>query len=143
MSGPISVVMTSDPMLGLLSAAAIRTAVSIAQAQQQARVLAEEHQQQRLDNQETQTQAIEQGQQALLQQLNTEQNEFHRLKTIAEQLGYSEQLNLLLQHQIEVKPDEQYDGVQIKIIRIKGRCRFLNSSMRSCDRFYSMNRHAV
>lgn len=87
MSGPTTAILTADPLLVLISAAAIRTAEAVAEAHAAAAQLAEQHQQEKADNAQRQQSAAAQGQAGFTARSQAAENRFAQLLSLADQLG--------------------------------------------------------
>lgn len=87
MSGPTTAIITVDPLVVLISAAAIRAAEAIAEAQAAAGRMAEQHQLARAENAARQQDAAAQGQASLAARAQAAETRFDQLTTLAEQLG--------------------------------------------------------
>ncbi|MCH8621582.1 hypothetical protein [Undibacterium sp. TS12] len=92
MSGPTTVIISGDPLLILLSAAAIRAALVIAQAHQNANALNTRQIEQQTALQNQLQAAALQGRQALQEQLQLAEQEFAQLSALAEKIGCSAQV---------------------------------------------------
>jgi hypothetical protein len=92
MSGPISVIFSADPVIALLSAAAIRAAMAVLQGYAQAAVLQQEHEAARNAGEAGQAQAQRQGQSALDESCVAAETEFDQLLALAARLGVADQV---------------------------------------------------
>ncbi len=92
MSGPITVVITANPIAALLSAAAIRAAQAVYEGYANAAVLQQQHQQQNDTRAATQSAAQQQGRAALGEAAHAAQVSFEQLLGLAERLGVTEQV---------------------------------------------------
>lgn len=92
MSGPITVVFSANPVLTLLSAAAIRAGVAVYEGYAQAAALQQDHANQADRRQAKQDAAQQQGQAALGEAAQAAQQELNQLEHLAERLGIAEQV---------------------------------------------------
>lgn len=92
MSGPTTVVITGDGLVILLSAAAIRAALAVAQAHHNANLLRADQDEQHNALQERLRTAGVMGQQALQEQLQIAEQEYAQLIALAEKVGCSAQI---------------------------------------------------
>ena len=96
MSGPKTVVLSGDPLLILLSAAAIRAAMAVADAHQHAAVVQAQQAQQKTGLQQNLELAAIQGKQAFQEQWQKTQQELADLLVLAEKIGCAEQVRAKL-----------------------------------------------
>jgi hypothetical protein len=92
MSGPITVIFSADPVIALLSAAAIRAAMAVLQGYEQAAVLKQEHEAGRSSSEIKQDQAQRQGQSALQEACAAAETDFDQLLALAARLGVADQV---------------------------------------------------
>src|SRR5688572_5248630 len=92
MSGPITVLVTGEPVTTLLSAAAIRAALAIREAHDQAAKLREEHAASQIARGAAQSAAREQGVQALESEASAAEARLAQLMVLAEKLGAADQV---------------------------------------------------
>ncbi|MFZ6720024.1 hypothetical protein [Undibacterium sp. Ji49W] len=93
MSGPTTVLTTADVLRVLLSAAGIRAAMAVAQARQDAKLLRGQQDQRQFELQQRLREASEIGQLALQEQLQTLEQDYILLQSLAEKIGCSEQVS--------------------------------------------------
>jgi hypothetical protein len=92
MSGPITVVITANPVAALLSAAAIRAAQAVYEGYANAAALQQQHQAQRERSAAAQSAAQQQGLAALGEEAKSAESAFEQLLVLAERLGITEQV---------------------------------------------------
>ena len=92
MSGPITVVITANPVAALLSAAAIRAAQAVYEGYANAAALHEQHQQQKDTRAAAQSAAQQQGRSALGEAAQAAEVSFEQLLGLAERLDVTEQV---------------------------------------------------
>lgn len=91
MSGPISAIVIANPVAALLSAAAIRAAMAVADGYAEAASLREAQQDARAASREAQGAARMQGEQALAEQARRAETRFEALLAVAGQIGMAHQ----------------------------------------------------
>ncbi len=92
MSGPITVVISANPIAALLSAAAIRAALAVYEGHALAAALKQQHQQQDEARAVAQSAAQQRGHAALGEEAQGAQTAFDQLQGLAERLGLAEQV---------------------------------------------------
>lgn len=92
MSGPITVVFSANPVLALLSAAAIRAGVAVVEGYAHAAALQQEHAEHAALSRDRQAAAQQQGQTARGEAARAAQQELDQLERLADRLGIAEQV---------------------------------------------------
>jgi hypothetical protein len=124
MSGPISVIFSADPVIALLSAAAIRAAMAVLQGHAQAAVLRQEHEADRSAGEAGQAQAQRLGRSALDQACAAAETDFDQLITLAQRLGLADQVKATR----PAAPQE--DGFEMQAAHVRA-LQALNSELRA------------